>query len=81
MKGNDRLAGPPAAICGPPLPPPVESLVPDARAGVSPSQMVDRKLACQLGHKPRQGNFTDWTDGAAPAPDHARQPTSRESPR
>jgi hypothetical protein len=80
MKGNDRIAGPPVELCGPPLPPQVESMVPDARAGVSPSQMVDRKLACQLGYKSPQGNFTSQTDGAAPPHAPARQPTSRETP-
>lgn len=80
MKGNKRIVESPEEVFGPPLPPPVESLVPDARARVSPSEMVDCKLACQLGREPR-GNLTGGTDGAVPPDVPGRQPASRESPR
>ena len=36
-----------------------ETLVPDARAGVSPSQMVDRKLLAALGCRPEAQDDSD----------------------
>ena len=41
-----RKAAPPALL------PPEESLVPDARAGLTPAQMVDRRVLVMLGYVP-----------------------------
>jgi len=41
-----------APLNEPVAPPPVEALVSDARAGVTPAQMVERKLASLTAHSP-----------------------------
>src|SRR4051794_13274613 len=60
---------------------PDETLVPDARAGLTPSQMVDTKLACQLGNSATPRKPMGEVEADAPAQALLRQPSSRETSR